>query len=343
MRRKVRVIWAAIALLSLMCQPVHADANGASAQASNLGRGLNILGYDPLWTDASRARFQPALYRTIHDGGFQTVRVNLQAFAHMNGSNQLDPQWLQTLDTQVKQATDAKLNVILDEHDFHPCAQDAAVCRTKLLAFWSQIAPRYKQAPASVFFEILNEPNGELTADKWNGLLSDALAVIRQSNPNRTVIIGPSKGNYFQALTDLHLPQNDQNLIVTVHYYNPFTFTHQGAPWVRPDIKAKTGVSWGTDADRTKLYHEFDVIADWAKAHHRLVLLGEFGAYDAAPMKDRLAWTIAVVNAAEKRHFAWAYWEFEGSFGVYDIARGQWNEEMRRALVKSDHAWFKGK
>lgn len=47
----------------------------------------------------------------------------------------------------------------------------------------------------------------------------------------------------------------------------------------------------------------------------------------------------AVVNAAEKRHFAWAYWQFEGSFGVYDIGQGHWIEPLHRALVSRDGAY----
>ncbi|OAX54301.1 glycoside hydrolase [Xanthomonas translucens pv. poae] len=311
----------------------HADA------FARLGRGINVLGYDPLWTDASRARFRPSLYRAIHDGGFQTVRVNLQAFAHMDAANQLDPAWLHTLDNVVDQASAAGLNVILDEHDFHPCAQDAASCRTRLLAFWKQIATRYRNAPPSVLFELLNEPNGELTSDRWNALLGDALRLIRRENPTRTVVIGPANGNAFTALGALRLPEDDPNILVTVHYYNPFRFTHQGAPWVRPDIRDASGVAWGGSGDRAKLYRQFDAIADWATAHHRQILLGEFGAYEKAPHADRLTWTTAVVNAAEKRHFAWAYWQFEGSFGAYDIGQGHWIEPLHRALVSRDGAY----
>lgn len=324
---------AAVAYLALLTPPAHADAFG------RLGRGVNVLGYDPLWTDPAKARFRPPLYRAIHDGGFRTVRINLQAFAHMDASHRLDPTWLHTLDSVVKQATDAGLNVILDEHDFHPCGRDAANCRVKLLAFWSQVAERYRNAPPSVLFELLNEPNGELTGAKWNALLGDALRIVRRDNPTRTVVIGPANGNYFAALGDLRLPEDDPNILVTVHYYNPFGFTHQGAPWVRADIKERTGVSWGSKADRAKLYREFDAIAQWATAHHRQMLVGEFGTYDKAPAANRLAWTTAVVNAAEKRHFAWAYWQFEGSFGTYDIDQGHWIEPLHRALVSSDSAY----
>lgn len=319
--------------------PARAATPDAFEQTTRLGRGINILGYDPIWTDPSRARFQPSLYRVIHDGGFQTVRVNLQAFSHMDSANRLDPVWLRTLDGVVQQATAAGLNVILDEHDFHPCAKDASVCRQKLLAFWSAVAPRYKDAPASVLFEILNEPNGELGADTWNTLLGDALAVIRRSNPRRVVVVGPANGNYFKALETLRLPEADRNIIVTVHYYNPFRFTHQGASWAPVAIREGEHIAWGTTADRSKLFEEFDAIANWAKAHHRPVLLGEFGAYDAAPIDSRIAWTVAVVNAAEKRHFAWAYWQFEGSFGAYDIAQAHWVDPVYKALVNSDHAW----
>ncbi|WP_082064951.1 cellulase family glycosylhydrolase [Xanthomonas sp. MUS 060] len=325
-------------VLALLCLalPMRWAQADASAQ---LGRGVNILSDDPMWTDPAKAHFRPPLFRTIRDGGFHTVRVNLQAFAHMDAANRLDPVWLNTLDTVVSQATAAGLNVILDEHDFHACANDAAVCRTKLLAFWGQIAPRYRNAPPSVLFEILNEPGGEVTSTVWNGLLRDALHVIRRDNPIRTVVVGPANGNNFNALDELRLPENDPHLLVTVHYYNPFRFTHQGAPWVRRDIRDNTGVHWGSDVDRAKLYREFDTIAAWAAVHRRHVLLGEFGTYEKAPPADRIAWTIAVVNAAEKRHFAWAYWEFEGGFGTYDIDQGQWIAPIHRALVASDSAY----
>src|SRR5271170_5834509 len=80
-------------------------------QIKTMGRGVNILGYDPIWRNFAHARFQQRHFTIIHDGGFQTVRVNLQAFRHMNTQNQLDPAWLTTLDWVIKIALANHLTV----------------------------------------------------------------------------------------------------------------------------------------------------------------------------------------------------------------------------------------
>ena len=87
----------------------------AVAQNAKLGRGVNVLGYDPVWTDPAKGRFEPRHFKIIRDGGFKTVRVVLQSFDHMDGSNQLDPEWLATLDTMVTTAVGDGLTVILDD------------------------------------------------------------------------------------------------------------------------------------------------------------------------------------------------------------------------------------
>ena len=309
------------------------EYGNAFIQAHRLGRGVNILGWDPMWKDPAAARFKPRLFKVIRDGGFQTVRVNLYAFDHMDSANRLNPRWLQTLDGVVRQATAAGLNVLIDEHNYETCGADPDRCRPKLLAFWEQVASRYRKAPSSVLFEILNEPSGEMTADRWNALLVEALGVIRRTNPTRTVVIGPVSNNAFTALDSLQLPNQDRNIIVTVHYYNPLSFTHQGAPWVSPGIGDGRNIHWGSDADQARVVQEFNAIAAWGKAHGRPILLGEFGAYDAGPLPDRVAWTSAVARAAEEQGFPWVYWQFEVNFSVYDIAKDRWVEPIYHALI----------
>jgi endoglucanase len=41
------------------------------------------------------------------------------------------------------------------------------------------------------------------------------------------VIVGPARMNDIGELTELELPDDDR-VVVTVHYYAPLEFTHQG-------------------------------------------------------------------------------------------------------------------
>lgn len=319
-----RLLAAALALLL----PV-APASAAPA----LHRGVNILGYDPVWKDPARGRFQARHFAEIRRGGFDFVRVNLQAFRHMDAANRLDPVWLKRLDWVVAKATAAGLSVILDEHDFEPCSADPAMCRVRLGAFWSQVAPRYRRAPASVLFELLNEPHDKLDAAGWNGLLADMLAIVRRTNPTRTVVIGPTQWNSLAALDTLVLPASDRNILVTFHYYEPFRFTHQGASWAK--LSDVHGVSWGAPEDLARLAADFDKVRDWSRRTGRPVLLGEFGAYDRSgtPLALRAAYTAAVARAAEARGFAWAYWQFDSDFIVWDMKANGWVTPIKDALI----------
>jgi endoglucanase len=327
------VIGAAVAPLCAPSAAIAADKRDGMVAAATLGRGVNILGYDPIWKDPSKARFRPHYYKMLQDSGFQTVRVNLHAFAFMKDDGMLDPQWLDTLDSVVDQATKAGLNVILDEHDYRFCQDDAVQCRTKLLSFWDQIGTRYKGAPKNVFFEILNEPHGALTPEIWNALLAEALTVMRKTNPQRNVIVGPANSNSFRSLDTLSLPPDDHHLIVTVHYYDPFPFTHQGATWTTPSRKDMLGVHWGNDAERAAIERDFATIAAWGKAHDQPILLGEFGAYDKGDMASRQAWTAAVARSAENEGFAWCYWQFDNDFTLYRTDRQEWVEPIYSALI----------
>ncbi|MGB8236151.1 MAG: hypothetical protein WCF35_09910, partial [Pseudolabrys sp.] len=43
--------------------------------------------------------------------------------------------------------------------------------------------------------------------------------------------------------SELVLPKNDRHIIITVHYYLPMTFTHQGANWT-PEYANLSGNTW---------------------------------------------------------------------------------------------------
>ena len=327
---------------ALLCASATASQTAAAPAARALTsasqpfhRGVNVLGYDPYWTDPGKRRFEWRHFREIRRAGFDFVRVNLQAFSHMDADSRLDPTWLAKLDEVVRQAQRAGLGVILDEHDFNPCSEDLVLCRAKLPAFWRQVAPRFAKAPRNVAFEFLNEPHDKLDAAAWNALFANLLTMVRKTNPTRIIVVGPTSWNSLRELDNLKLPA-DPNLLVTFHYYDPFHFTHQGATWAGEEVKKLRGVTWGSAADRKALAADFDKVAAWAKANNRPILLGEFGVFDKSgtPLPLRVEWTRAARTEAERRGFGWAYWQFEGDFVVWDMQRQRWVEPIRKALLR---------
>ncbi len=306
----------------------------AFAQNQMLGRSVNVLGYDPIWWDREQGHFQAEHFRKLKEAGFNSVRINLHPFRFMDTTNDwaIKPAWFEVLDWAVKEAQRQGLALILDLHEFQPLGKDPEGNREKFLAFWRQMATHYEKSPASVYFEVLNEPFDKLTSELWNEYFAEALGIIRKTNPTRTVIVGPGHWNAISRLEELKLPESDRNLIVTVHFYEPFAFTHQGAGWT--DRKDKLGFDWtGSPEEVAALNHAFDTANAWSKANKRPIFLGEFGAYDRGPMVSRARWTAAVARAAEARKWSWAYWQFDSDFILYDVKREAWVEPILNALI----------
>ncbi|HNQ72383.1 MAG TPA: cellulase family glycosylhydrolase [Verrucomicrobiota bacterium] len=306
----------------------------AFALNKRLGRGVNILGYDPIWRSRDQARFKTEYFAKLKAAGFDSVRINLHAFRHMERTNHwaLRPAWFTTLDWAVAEAQRQGLAVILDLHEFQALGKDAAANRAPFLAFWRQMAAHYQNAPATLYFEVLNEPSQQLTPALWNEYFAEALAIIRATHPTRGVVVGPAHWNAVGYLDQLQLPETDRHLIVTVHFYAPFEFTHQGASWA--NRQDKVGVTWnGTADEKAAIDRVFDQAQAWAGRHQRPLLLGEFGAYDRGDMDSRVRWTAAVARAAEARGWSWAYWQFDSDFILYDVKREAWVEPILHALI----------
>jgi endoglucanase len=261
------------------------------------------------------------------------VRINQHPFrdARADASHKLGSNWLEALDWAVAQALANRLLVVLDFHEFNTMARDPIGNKERFLAMWTQLAERCKDQPNEVLFEILNEPNGKLTAELWNQFLREALAIIRRTNPTRTIVIGPARFNQIGQLDTLEIPENDRNIITTIHYYSPMEFTHQGASW--SNHKDKVGVMWGTPEEKQAVVRDFDKAQEWSNKTHRPLYLGEFGAYDKAPMESRVRYNDFVTREAEKRGWSWAYWQFDSDFILYDIPGNHWIEPIRDALI----------
>lgn len=168
----------------------------------------------------------------------------------------------------------------------------------------------------------------------WNDFLADAITLIRETNPYRTLMVGIAEWGGIGALPALQIPEGDHNIIVTFHYYNPFKFTHQGAEWVEGS-NAWLGTTWTVKAvQKQAVRGELGQVQEWATQANRPIFMGEFGAYSKADLPSRGLWTDYVAREAEEHDFSWAYWEFCAGFGVYDRDNEVWNQTLLEALLK---------
>ena len=210
-----------------------------------LGAGVNFgnmldAPYEGAWGSRVKDDY-PAL---VKQAGFGHVRLPVRWSAHAgrDASAQIDPVFMARVDEVVDRLLAQGLMVVLDMHHYRQLDGDAldagevkveaADVKLRFLSMWRQIAEHFSGRSERLWFELYNEPHGSQTAAAWNDLASRALRVVRASNPERVVVIGPVQWNSAHALASLTLPP-DANLVVTIHDYEPVSYTHLTLPTKR--------------------------------------------------------------------------------------------------------------
>jgi endoglucanase len=282
---------ASLLLVALTCNSVASAADDIFTANKALGRGVNFGNA----LEAPRGQswgitIKDEYFSIIKKAGFDHIRlpVKWNDYAAKSAPFAIEPTFFKQIDHLLDIAEKAGLRVVLNIHHYDELDKDPAGHTERFVALWKQIASRYKDRPATLYFELNNEPHDKLKENEWNAILVKGLAAVRETNPIRPVIIGPPYYNGIWALPKLKLPA-DKNIIVTVHCYNPFEFTHQGATWTDPKVRNIKDKTWtGTEKELAAMRKELDQAAKWGKANNRPIYLGEFGAYQNAPMASRV-------------------------------------------------------
>lgn len=306
---------------------------------SKLGRGVNLGNALDAPTEGDwGVVLQAEYFDMIKDVGFDSIRLPVRWSAHAmtEAPYTIDPKFMERVEWAVGQALARDIPVILNLHHYREIYADPSQYHhDRLIGLWKQIALRFSKYSEDLVLELMNEPDEEFTPALWNEWLVDVLAVVRESNPDRTIMIGPGEDNIIAYLKELELPEDDQNIIVTVHNYHPLPFTHQGAEWLTwADTSKWMGNTWGNEEQLNKMLEEMDIAAMWSKQHNRPLNLGEFGAIRNADMESRGRWTKRLADAAIEHGMSFHYWEFCAYwFGVWDQEKSQYNPLILEALL----------
>ena len=298
-------------------------------------RGVNLgNALDAPWPGARGVTITKALIQSVAEAGFNAIRVPVRFSAHTGAAPDyiLSETLLQTVDQVIQWGLSAGLTVVLDIHHFDALMQSPIVEEDHYLTIWKQLAMRYQSLPAALYFELLNEPHGELDIESWNRLIAQSIQLIRQTNPTRTIIIGGLDYSTIDSLNELEIP-DEPHLAATFHYYEPLEFTHQGAPWVSGAM-SWIGATWGgTASEVSEIQQAFDRAVDWSNANQIPLIMGEFGTIKNADAASRQAWSAMVVRTAEARGISWFYWDLCTDFGLYDCQNGIWDGALMETLI----------
>jgi endoglucanase len=311
--------------------------SGAFALNARLGRGINLGDALDAEPDVVAVRLDDEVFDAIRAAGFESVRLPVRWPGHADQRPpfRIDVEFVRRVESAVQQAVSRQLPVIVDVHHYREAMLDPDSEQERFAALWRQIASALDHFPVDmVLFELLNEPHGALTASLWNDWLAMAVSIVRATSGERTILVGPGDQYAIDRLIDLRLPRDD-NIIVTIHYYEPFAFTHQGAEWLRGvDTAAWLGTKWGSRDQRAAVRADLARAAAWGAEHGRPLNIGEFGSIRHADEGSRHRWTAHVAALARRHGMSYHYWEFGGvSFGLYDRATSSLRPSLLSAAL----------
>jgi len=105
----------------------------------------------------------------------------------------------------------------------------------RFIGFWRALAARYRGEPVVAGYDLLNEPVVTRSIDQWRDLAGRAARAIREVDPEHLLFVERvnSVGDQWKEDADRNFFRiADPNVVYEFHFYKPFHFTHQGAPWV---------------------------------------------------------------------------------------------------------------
>lgn len=201
-----------------------------------------------VWSDVELpvTHHQEIDYKRVSAMGMNTVRfyLNYKTFEVDAAPGEYKETGWQWIDRNIQWAKKHGIYLILNMHvpqgGFQSqCKGDALWTipsnQDRVVALWKAIAERYKDEPQIAGYDLINEPTPSVTFTRWKNLAQRLIDSIRTVDKNHLVIAeraialgcdySKDDGNFnFQ-------PLREDNLMYTVHIYEPYLYTHQNQSW----------------------------------------------------------------------------------------------------------------
>lgn len=241
----------------------------AQARTLRLRRGMNLWPWFSLtrefpaprtdydWPPFQHDRAVPARgdLAALRAAGIDFVRLPVDPGPLLAFSGTQRERLFADLLSAVELCNDEALTVIVNlhpsgaTHHYNPrnmVGDVTAPLFTRYLGLVRDVAGRLGRLDTTrVAFEPLNEPPQGCGAADWTVMQSELLRTARIAAPNLTLLATGACGSMIAGLEAID-PPADANIIHTFHFYEPYVFSHQGAPWMssEPMYRYLNAVPW---------------------------------------------------------------------------------------------------
>jgi len=299
----------------------------------------------------------------IRDYGFDHARVAIKEIHFWDDYDRPIEEafdiLLEGLNWMLDSGLDIILNVhILRSHFFNdpnpPILFDSHSAQDRFVEIWIELVERFGDFPNDRFvYELLNEPVAT-DPESWNQMAARLHKALRQVEPERTIVIGSNRQQSPHTFKDLAVPEDDPNLMLDFHFYEPNLVTHYKAPWLpngklpfkvkypgRPlnlppwlytaIVKVMPGLSpmerlialdENRHYDRDEMVSVITKLLELAQKHNIPLRCGEFGVIEYLPSELGARWLDDTFSVFEELNIGWSYWSYEKGegygFGILD-------------------------
>jgi endoglucanase len=283
----------------------------------------------------------------LADLGFDHVRIPVDEKELWHENGRFDQEALDLLNRALDWCEAAGLRAIIDLHilrshyflDESPELYTNPEAQAQFVGLWRELSDVFNGRSTDLLaYELLNEAVAPDPED-WNKVAHMVFNVVRELEPERTIVLGSNHFCMAKTFADLAVP-DDENCILTFHYYDPMLITHYTAPWwangadydgpvqypgqpipdeawakMSPELQAQL-------KSENKPFFRETIVAGIAlplqvrEQTKRPLYCGEFGAYEKTPQPLRLTWYRDMISVFDEYGIAWANWDYKGDFGI---------------------------
>lgn len=231
--------------------------------------------------------------KKVKEGGFKTIRFPVSWAQWIDDDNQIDPAYMDAIETVVDWCMEEDFYVILNIHHDSGAADTSWVRRAatdwdwtsrRYEAVWTQIADNFKGYGDHLIFEGMNEVEFPQASNmskqyellnKMNQLFVDTVRKTGGNNAERHLLI-PGYNTDIKKTCDRRykLPQDPAGrCILSIHYYSPspFCVAEYNVDWAVPQTV------WGSEEDIKQVESDFDMLAETFISKGTPVIIGEYG------------------------------------------------------------------